>query len=136
MHQSARPDAIRALLLHLLEANAELVGQLLLADSEHHPPHADSAPNVYVNGVRSLDGRHWLSTSTMGSSVAMRAPSAKSSGQLPTLNSNIEYCVAAYLDFGNRSKGEEGVERRRLRPSGAPLNAAFAYRSGGLFAQL
>lgn len=127
MHQSARPDAIRALLLHLLEANAELVGQLLLADS---------APNVYVNGVRSLDGRHWLSTSTMGSSVAMRAPSAKSSGQLPTLNSNIEYCVAAYLDFGNRSKGEEGVERRRLRPSGAPLNAAFAYRSGGLFAQL
>lgn len=109
MHQSARPDAIRALLLHLLEANAELVGQLLLADSEHHPPHADSAPNVYVNGVRSLDGRHWLS---------------------------IEYCVAAYLDFGNRSKGEEGVERRRLRPSGAPLNAAFAYRSGGLFAQL
>ena len=66
MLQSARTDAVRALLvlLHLLEAKTERIGQLLLADAEHHPPHAHPAANVHVNGVWSLDGGHWLSPST------------------------------------------------------------------------
>ena len=40
------------------------IGQLLLADAEHHPPHAHPAANVPVNGFWSLDGGHWLSPST------------------------------------------------------------------------
>ena len=66
MLQSARPDPIRAflVLLHLLEAKIERIGQLLLADAEHQPPHAHSAANVHVNGSWSLDGGHWLSPST------------------------------------------------------------------------
>jgi hypothetical protein len=66
MLQSARPDAVRArlVLVHLLKGNAERIGQLLLADGEHHPPHAHPAANVRVNGVWSLDGGHWLSPPT------------------------------------------------------------------------
>jgi hypothetical protein len=60
MLQSARPDSVRTLLvlLHLLAAKAERIGQLCLAYREHHPPHAHPAANVHVNGVWILDGRH------------------------------------------------------------------------------
>jgi hypothetical protein len=67
MLKSARPDTVRAflVLLHLLEAEIESVGQLLLADTQHQPSHAHSAANVHVNGFWSPDGRHWLSPSTI-----------------------------------------------------------------------
>src|SRR5258705_205712 len=99
MLQSAGTDAVRAFLLflHLLEANTERIGQLLLADAEHHPPHAHPAANVHVNGVWSLDGGHWLSPSTK-ELLCRNAPAfgdeAAGQRQLSALELNeIECCI-------------------------------------------
>ena len=64
--QSARPDTIRAflVLLHLLEAKIERIGQLHLADAEHQPPHAHSVANAHFNGFWDPGGERWLSAST------------------------------------------------------------------------
>src|ERR1044072_1573864 len=50
----ARADAVGALLvfLHLLECQAEPIGELLLAHAKHHSAHADTRPHMLVGWVR------------------------------------------------------------------------------------
>jgi hypothetical protein len=49
--QAASTDAISRLLvfLHLLESDAQLIGELFLAHVKHEATHADAATNVFVS---------------------------------------------------------------------------------------
>ena len=51
--QPAGAHPIDALLvfLHLLKSEAECLGQLLLAHTEHHAPHAQTAADVRIDGI-------------------------------------------------------------------------------------
>ena len=53
MLQPAGAHPIDALLvfLHLLKSEAECLGQLLLAHTEHHAPHAQTAADVRIDGI-------------------------------------------------------------------------------------
>ena len=135
MLQSARTDAVRALLvlLHLLEAKIERIGQLLLADAEHHPPHAHPAANVHVNGVWGLDGGHWLSPSTKellcrnGPAFGDEAAGQRQLSALESMKSNVVFVA--------KSAGMEAPPALRTRPPA--LDAMqLSYLLGGLFAQL
>src|SRR5580704_713592 len=60
--QPAGADAVGAffVLLYLLEGQAESIPKLLLTHSDHHPPHANAAPHVLIDGVRSFLGHNDL----------------------------------------------------------------------------
>src|SRR5262249_13322573 len=56
--QPACPDPIGPLLvfLYLLKREPERVAELFLAHRQHHPPHSNPAPNVFIDGIGSLLG--------------------------------------------------------------------------------
>ena len=53
MLETAGPDPVRALFvfLHLLKRQPQSVPERALAHTEHEPPHADPAANMYVSGI-------------------------------------------------------------------------------------
>jgi hypothetical protein len=60
MMQPARPDSVGPFLVlpDLLKGNPQGIGQLRLTHRQHRPPHADSAADMLVDGVRGFGSGH------------------------------------------------------------------------------
>jgi hypothetical protein len=73
MLQAAGTDAVRSffIFLHLLECQAELVAERLLAHSQYHAAHANALSDMFVGWMYSVLWRH--ATVLARESLAARA---------------------------------------------------------------